>query len=76
MVIAPRELRPPGGLYRNRPASGVARVVCYSPRHDVTLAELDVDGVDALPATWQEQMRELAAQLRSVRSSVAITGCM
>jgi UDPglucose--hexose-1-phosphate uridylyltransferase len=36
-------------------------VVCYSPRHDVTLAELDLDGVDALLETWQQQMRELAA---------------
>ena len=59
-VNAPRELAAAGGLYRNRPATGVARVVCYSPRHDVTLAELDVDGVDALLSTWQDQMRELA----------------
>jgi len=57
---APRDLVPPGGIYRSRPATGVARVVCYSPRHDLTLAELDVDGVDALLRTWQEQMRELA----------------
>jgi UDPglucose--hexose-1-phosphate uridylyltransferase len=57
---APRELAPPTGIYRNRPATGVARVVCYSPRHDMTLAELDVDGVDVLLQTWQEQMRELA----------------
>ena len=34
--------------------------MCYSPRHDLTLAELDVDGVDALLETWQQQMRELA----------------
>ena len=60
-VDAPRELAPPGGVYRNRPATGAARVVCYSPRHDVTLAELDLDGVEALLRTWQEQMRELAA---------------
>jgi UDPglucose--hexose-1-phosphate uridylyltransferase len=58
---APRAIAPPPGIYRNAPATGVARVVCYSPRHDVTLAELDVDGVDTLLATWQEQMRELAA---------------
>ena len=48
--------------YRTAPATGLARVVCYSPRHDVTLAELDVDGVDALLATWQQQMRELATR--------------
>ncbi|HXW08384.1 MAG TPA: galactose-1-phosphate uridylyltransferase, partial [Vicinamibacterales bacterium] len=58
---APRELAPPPGLYRNRPATGVARVVCYSPRHDETLAELDIVAVDALLQTWQQQMRELAA---------------
>jgi UDPglucose--hexose-1-phosphate uridylyltransferase len=64
-AAAPRELTPPPGIYRNRPATGVARVVCYSPRHDVTLAELDVDAVDLLLETWQQQMRELAAH-RSV----------
>jgi UDPglucose--hexose-1-phosphate uridylyltransferase len=58
---APRELAPPVGIYRTRPATGVARVVCYSPRHDITLAELSVDGVDRLLGTWQEQMRELAS---------------
>jgi UDPglucose--hexose-1-phosphate uridylyltransferase len=57
---APRELLSPAKVYRNRPATGVARVVCYSPRHDVALAELDVNGVDALLHTWQQQMRELA----------------
>jgi len=59
---APLELAPPVGIYRSQPATGVARVVCYSPRHDVTLAELDVAGVDALLHTWQEQMRELATR--------------
>lgn len=57
---APLSLDAPAGIYRSRPATGVARVVCYSPRHDVTLAELDVDSVDALLATWQQQMQELA----------------
>jgi len=69
-VNAPRELTPSRGIFRNQPATGVARVVCYSPRHDVTLAELDVDGVDALLETWQEQMRELAT--RTDVSSVLI----
>src|SRR6188474_408206 len=56
-----RELQRAPGMYRNRPAAGVARVVCYSPRHDLTLARLDVGEVDALLETWQRQMRELAA---------------
>ena len=58
---APREVQRAAAVYPSRPATGVARVVCYSPRHDLTLAQLDVGEVDALLATWQQQMRELAA---------------
>ena len=57
---APKTLAPPPGIYRSGPATGIARVVCYSPRHDIALAELDVSDVDTLLATWQAQMRELA----------------
>ena len=59
---APRELGPAPGIYRNRPAEGIARVVCYTPRHDMTLAELDREQVVALLATWQEQYRDLGAR--------------
>ena len=53
--------RPPASTGTGRP-TGVARVVCYSPRHDVTLAELDVEGVDACSRRWQQQKRELGAR--------------
>ena len=48
------------GIYRNRPATGVARVVCYTPRHDMTLAELEVSEVENLLGAWQSQYLELA----------------
>ena len=56
---APLELPRPTGVYRNSPASGVARVVCYSPIHNTTLAEMDRAQVAALLRCWQEQYREL-----------------
>jgi len=59
---APDVLTPPPAPYRNRPARGIARVVCYSPRHDLTLAELEVQEVDALLAVWQDQYRDLGAR--------------
>jgi UDPglucose--hexose-1-phosphate uridylyltransferase len=58
---APRVLERPPGFYRNAPAEGVARVVCYAPRHDLTLAELRLDQVVALLETWQAHHRELGA---------------
>ena len=59
---APRALDPPPGIYRSAPASGVARVVCYTPRHDLTLAELAVDEISALVGSWRDQYVELGAR--------------
>jgi UDPglucose--hexose-1-phosphate uridylyltransferase len=59
---APCELESPAGIYRNRPAEGLARVVCYSPRHDLTLAELEAPRVEELLAVWQEQYKELGSR--------------
>src|SRR4030095_2922050 len=59
---APHELTPPGGLYRNRPATGIARVVCYSPKHNLTLAELNVSEIENLLNVWQEQYLDLGSR--------------
>lgn len=59
---APDPLPAPPGIYRNRPATGLARVVCYSPLHNVTLAELEVPAIDRLLGVWQRQYRELGAR--------------
>src|SRR6478736_996300 len=37
---APREVAAPTPFYRASPAVGAARVVCFSPHHDLTLAEM------------------------------------
>jgi UDPglucose--hexose-1-phosphate uridylyltransferase len=49
-------------VFRNRPARGVARVVCYSPRHDLTLAQLPVGEVAHLVEVWQQQYGELGSR--------------
>jgi len=59
---APQQLEPPPGIYRNAPALGVARIVSYTPRHNVTLAELPVDSISALLATWRDQYVELGSR--------------
>ncbi len=59
---APRALERPAGIYRNAPANGVARVVCYTPRHNATLAELPVAAIADLLRTWRDQYLELGAR--------------
>lgn len=56
---APADLTPPPRPYRSRRADGVARVVCFTPRHDLSLAELEVDDVAALLEALGDQYREL-----------------
>jgi UDPglucose--hexose-1-phosphate uridylyltransferase len=59
---APAELAPPPAPYRVRRADGVARVICYSPRHDLTVAEMSAAGVAEIVRVWQQQTRDLGAR--------------
>lgn len=47
------------GVYRNRPAQGLARVVCYSPRHDLSLAQLKMCEIEELITAWQREYVDL-----------------
>jgi len=49
------------GLYQRKPAHGIARVVCYSPKHNLTLAELEIEEIVTLLNEWQAQYLELGA---------------
>jgi UDPglucose--hexose-1-phosphate uridylyltransferase len=59
---APEPLEPPAGIFKNSPATGIARVVCYSPKHNVTLAELGVPEIESLIEAWREQYAELGSR--------------
>jgi UDPglucose--hexose-1-phosphate uridylyltransferase len=47
--------------------AGVCRVVCYSPRHDLSLAELAVEQVREVVEAWAAQVSELSARWRWVQ---------
>ena len=49
------------GLLRAEPVRGVCRVLCFSPRHDLTLAEMPVAAIRRVVDLWAEQTAELAA---------------
>ncbi len=56
---APGDMALPPLPYRVRRADGLARVICYSPRHDLTVAEMDVASIGAIVQSWQQQTRDL-----------------
>jgi UDPglucose--hexose-1-phosphate uridylyltransferase len=53
---------PSAEIYKARPAQGISRVVCYSPRHNLTLSELSQDDITRLLQTWQEQYSDLGSR--------------
>ena len=61
-VDAPRVVAAPPPPYRVSPAVGVARVVCFSPRHDLTLAEMPATAIAEVTDVWRTQTRELGAR--------------
>lgn len=51
-----------GGLFTAEPETGLCRVVCFSPRHDLTLAEMELEDVEAVVRTWTEQTLDLGSK--------------
>jgi UDPglucose--hexose-1-phosphate uridylyltransferase len=50
------------GLLRAERVCGTCRVVCFSPRHDLTIAEMDASALRLVVDTWVAQYEELGAQ--------------
>ena len=56
-----RELQD-GQLLRARAERGICRVICFSPRHDLTLPETEVAAIRRVVDLWTEQYEELGAK--------------
>ncbi len=70
----------PTGLFVTDPTPGLCRVVCFSPRHDLTLPELPLADVEAVVAAWADQTRQLGAlafvnYVQVFENKGAIMGC-
>jgi UDPglucose--hexose-1-phosphate uridylyltransferase len=50
-----------GGLLIAEAEPGICRVVCFSPRHNLTLAKMDQPAVRTVVDTWVDQYTELGA---------------
>ena len=65
-------------LFRFRSVAGTCRVLCFSPRHDLTLAEMSLNEIGAVIELWVEQYAELVEQYAWVQifeNKGAVMGC-
>lgn len=54
-------------LHRIEAASGECRVICFSPRHDLTLAEMPVEGIRSVVDLWASQNEDLGRKYKWVQ---------
>lgn len=65
-------------LLRSQSVPGTCRVICFSPRHDLTLAEMEESEILTVLDVWSQQVEELGQEYRWVQvfeNKGAIMGC-
>lgn len=48
-------------FFKAQPERGISRVVCFSPKHNLTLPEMDLATIENVIKTWQKEYTELGA---------------
>ncbi|KXK21535.1 MAG: galactose-1-phosphate uridylyltransferase [Chloroflexi bacterium OLB15] len=56
-----------GTLMQAQPVRGTSRVICFSPRHDLTLPEMETADIRKVIDVWAEQIADLGAAYRWVQ---------
>ncbi|OUC07647.1 galactose-1-phosphate uridylyltransferase, partial [Litorilinea aerophila] len=51
-----------GELFQAQAETGICRVICFSPRHDLTLPEMAVADIRRVVDVWAEQVVELGSR--------------
>jgi UDPglucose--hexose-1-phosphate uridylyltransferase len=57
---APKQISKTFGIYKNRPATGISKVICYTPTHNITMAELNQDQIAKIIRIWQKETQKLS----------------
>jgi UDPglucose--hexose-1-phosphate uridylyltransferase len=63
----PESPAPTHPLLRSESERGTCRVVCFSPRHDLTLPEMEVEAIRGVVDVWAKQTEELGQRYRWVQ---------
>lgn len=67
-------------LFQLKPERGINKVVCFSPRHDLTIPEMEISDIEKVVQTWKEQYIELGSKgfinyVQIFENKGAVMGC-
>ena len=53
---------PQSDLFQFKPERGINKVICFSPKHNLTIPEMEMEGIQKIIDTWKEQYIELGGK--------------
>lgn len=67
-------------FFKAQPERGISRVVCFSPRHDLTLPEMEVRDIENIIRTWQKEYtflgdKEFINHVQIFENKGSVMGC-
>jgi UDPglucose--hexose-1-phosphate uridylyltransferase len=65
-------------LLRIKGVRGICRVICFSPNHSLTMAEMSIKEIEIVIETWIDEMNKIKNQLNYVQlfeNKGAVMGC-
>ena len=65
-------------LFITQEVSGTARVICFSPKHNVSMAKMDLDSIKEVIKTWGREVSELSKRYKWIQvfeNKGEIMGC-
>ena len=68
------------GLFRAESEQGICKVICFSPDHSKSLADMEVKDIDKVVKTWQKEYTELGSNdminyVQIFENKGAVMGC-
>ena len=48
-------------LFQAQSVSGECRVLCFTPKHNLTMAEMSVTEIAVILSTWKDQIKQLSS---------------
>ena len=53
---------PQSDLFQSKPERGINKVICFSPKHNLTLPEMEVEAIQKIIDTWKTEYIELGSK--------------
>ncbi len=80
LADSPQGTEEDGDLFKAQSEQGICKVICFSPRHDLTIPEMSQEAVRGVVDVWQQEYKDLVTKdfinyIQIFENKGAVMGC-